>query len=73
MYALLQEVRGVKKTSHWIWYIFPRIVKRRSDTSKYYGIKGRKEAYNRRYSFGVNPIFRLKIRQKWGMSLNPLS
>ena len=31
------------------------------------------EAYSPRYSFGVTPYSRLKIRQKWGTSLNPLS
>lgn len=41
----LSEVKTGKKTSHWIWYIFPQMVGLgRSGMSQTYGIKGREEA-----------------------------
>ena len=53
----LEEVRRGKKTSHWIWYIFPRIVKHGSDTSKFYGIKGREEAL----AYLAHPILKERL------------
>ncbi len=53
----LKEVRGGKKTSHWIWYIFPRIVKHGSDTSKFYGIKGKEEAL----AYLAHPILKERL------------
>ena len=46
MYAqALQEVHNGRKTTHWIWYIFPQMEGLgKSEMSKYYGIKGRGEA-----------------------------
>ena len=41
----LQEVRNGKKTSHWIWYIFPQMKGLgKSEMSQTYGINGRNEA-----------------------------
>jgi uncharacterized protein (DUF1810 family) len=41
----LNELTAGKKTSHWIWYIFPQIAELGySERSKRYGIKTRKEA-----------------------------
>ena len=41
----LQEIRNVRKTSHWMWYIFPQISGLgRSDTSRFYAIKDMTEA-----------------------------
>ena len=41
----LSEIKGRKKYSHWIWYIFPQIQGLgHSPTSKYYAIKNREEA-----------------------------
>lgn len=41
----LSEIKGGKKYSHWIWYIFPQIQGLgHSPTSKYYAIKNREEA-----------------------------
>ena len=49
----LNEIRNGKKTSHWIWYIFPQIKGLGySSISKYYGIDGIEEAreyYNNEY------------------------
>ncbi|WP_298623238.1 DUF1810 domain-containing protein [uncultured Legionella sp.] len=40
-----KELQNGKKTSHWIWYIFPQLESLGfSDTAKYYGIKDRDEA-----------------------------
>lgn len=41
----LQEIRGGRKYSHWMWYIFPQLQGLgRSSTSEYYGIRGKEEA-----------------------------
>ena len=41
----LSEIKGGKKYSHWIWYIFPQINGLGySPTSKYYAIKNKEEA-----------------------------
>ena len=42
---VIAELSQGKKTSHWIWYIFPQIIGLGlSEYSKYYGIKGFAEA-----------------------------
>ncbi len=41
----LNEIRGGRKTSHWIWYIFPQLKGLGySFNSSFYGIEGRAEA-----------------------------
>lgn len=41
----LREVRKGRKTSHWMWYVFPQIHGLgRSSTSQYYAIQSLKEA-----------------------------
>lgn len=41
----LQEIRNGRKTSHWMWYIFPQMSGLgKSPTSQYYAIKSREEA-----------------------------
>ena len=41
----LKEIKKGKKTSHWMWYIFPQISGLGlSDTAKFYAIKNRNEA-----------------------------
>ena len=49
----LQEIKNGKKTSHWIWYIFPQLKGLgNSTTSMYYGINNIEEAreyYNNDY------------------------
>ncbi len=42
----LSEVKNGRKSSHWMWYIFPQLRGLgRSETSQYYGITGMDEAY----------------------------
>ena len=39
------ELRAVRKSSHWIWYVFPQLdALGRSSTAKFYGISGLEEA-----------------------------
>lgn len=41
----LAEIKTGRKSSHWIWYIFPQLEELgRSSTAKYYGIKNVDEA-----------------------------
>jgi uncharacterized protein (DUF1810 family) len=41
----LNEIKAGKKTSHWIWYIFPQIAGLgRSDTAQFYAIRDAEEA-----------------------------
>ena len=41
----LSEIKNGRKTSHWMWYIFPQMRGLgRSDTSKYYAIQSLDEA-----------------------------
>lgn len=41
----LAEIKNGRKSSHWIWYIFPQLEELgRSSTAKYYGIKNIDEA-----------------------------
>ena len=42
----LREIKEGRKTSHWIWYVFPQMKGLgRSQLSQFYGINGREEAY----------------------------
>ncbi len=42
----LREMRQGRKTSHWIWYIFPQLVELGySGTARKYGVKGLAEAH----------------------------
>lgn len=41
----LSEIRGGRKKSHWMWYIFPQIAGLGfSSTSKFYAVKDKQEA-----------------------------
>ena len=43
--SALREIKNGRKTSHWMWYIFPQLKGLgRSDMSLYYGINGIEEA-----------------------------
>ena len=43
--AALRELRAGRKTSHWIWYVFPQLAGLgRSPTAVYYGLAGPEEA-----------------------------
>ena len=59
MYAqALQEIRNGKKTTHWIWYIFPQMEGLgKSELSQTYGIKGRGEAE----AYIAHPILKQRL------------
>lgn len=43
--AALAELRAGRKTSHWMWFVFPQIAGLgRSETARFYAIAGRGEA-----------------------------
>lgn len=43
--AALRELRAGRKTSHWIWYVFPQLAALgQSDRAIYYGLAGTEEA-----------------------------
>lgn len=56
----LQEIKNGRKTSHWIWYVFPQmagIPGTHSRSALFYGINGREEAY----AYIENPILRDRL------------
>ena len=54
----LNEVRNGRKTTHWIWYIFPQMKGLGySEMSKFYGIRGREEAA----AYIEHPILRERL------------
>ena len=56
--SALQEIKNGKKTSHWIWYIFPQLKGLgRSQTSQYYGIDGLEEAEE----YMADPLLRQRL------------
>lgn len=56
----LAEVRAGRKTSHWIWWIFPQLVGLgMSSTSRYYGISGWEEARE----YWLHPVLRERLRE----------
>jgi uncharacterized protein (DUF1810 family) len=60
-YALaLEEIRGGRKRSHWMWYIFPQIDGLGwSATSKFYALKNRDEAQ----AYLNHPILGQRLRE----------
>ena len=43
--AVLRELGAGRKTSHWMWFVFPQLRSLgRSATAKFYGLEGREEA-----------------------------
>ena len=56
----LKEIQSGKKTSHWIWYIFPQLrCLGRSSRADYYGITDKTEAE----AYLNNPILGARIRE----------
>ena len=54
----LQEIISGKKTSHWIWHIFPQFREfSHSRIAYYYGIKDKEEAY----MYIANPMLRDRL------------
>ena len=56
----LSEIKSGKKTSHWMWYVFPQFRGLGlSETSKYYSIQDLKEATE----YLNHPVLGFRIRQ----------
>ena len=55
----LTEIRRGRKSSHWMWYIFPQLKDLGySSTARYYGLDGLAEAR----AFAANPVLIGKLR-----------
>jgi len=58
--AVIKELSIGKKTSHWIWYVFPQITGLGfSEYSTYYGIKDLEEAK----AYWANPLLRARYEE----------
>ena len=58
--AALAEVRRGRKTSHWMWYIFPQIAGLgQSSTARYYSIRDLEEARE----YYVHPVLGQRLRE----------
>lgn len=56
----LAEVKAGRKTSHWIWWIFPQLRGLGiSETSHYYGISGLEEAR----AYWLHPVLKERLRE----------
>lgn len=56
----LAELTAGRKTSHWIWFIFPQHRDLgRSETSKFYGLSGLEEAA----AYAAHPLLGERLRQ----------
>ncbi len=54
----LSEIKNGRKSSHWIWFVFPQLKELgRSDTAHFYGIDGLEEA--REYL--AHPVLRARL------------
>lgn len=57
---VLRELRAGRKTSHWMWFIFPQIAGLgHSSTSRYYAISGREEAE----AYLAHPLLGARLRE----------
>lgn len=65
--AALAEVRRGRKTSHWMWYIFPQIVGLgQSSTARYYSIRDLEEARE----YYAHPVLGQRLREISGVLLD---
>lgn len=56
----LREIRGGRKTGHWIWYILPQMRGLgRSYESEYYGLSGEAEAR----AYAAHPVLGVRLRE----------
>ena len=56
----LREVRRGRKTSHWMWYIFPQVRGLgRSSTADFYGISGKEEAR----AYLADPVLGARLKE----------
>ena len=64
--AALAEVRRGRKTSHWMWYIFPQIAGLgQSSTARYYSIQDLEEARE----YYAHPVLGQRLREISGVLL----
>lgn len=64
--AALAEVRRGRKTSHWMWYIFPQIAGLgQSSTARYYSIRDLEEARE----YYSHPVLGQRLREISGVLL----
>ena len=64
--AALAEVRRGRKTSHWMWYIFPQIAGLgQSSTARYYSIRDLEEARD----YYAHPVLGQRLREISGVLL----
>ena len=64
--AALAEVRRGRKTSHWMWYIFPQIAGLgQSSTARYYSIRDLEEAQE----YYAHPVLGQRLREISGALL----
>lgn len=64
---VIAELSRGKKTTHWIWYVFPQIFGLGfSEYSKYYGIKGFAEAD----AYWCHPLLKARYEECLGLILN---
>jgi uncharacterized protein (DUF1810 family) len=55
----LRELRAGRKVGHWMWFVFPQLVGLgRSDTSRFYGIRSRDEAW----AYLADPVLGPRLR-----------
>ena len=67
--AALAEVRRGRKTSHWMWYIFPQIAGLgQSSTARYYSIRDLEEARE----YYAHPVLGQRLREISGALLELL-
>ena len=65
--AALAEVRRGRKTSHWMWYIFPQIAGLgQSSTARYYSIRDLEEARE----YYAQPVLGQRLREISGALLD---
>lgn len=58
--AVLDELRDGRKTSHWMWFVFPQLAALgRSATAKFYGIADIAEAR----SYAAHPLLGSRLRE----------
>lgn len=64
--SALEEIRRGRKTSHWMWYVFPQLRGLgRSSTSEFYGIDGMSEAK----AYMADPVLRARLLEITGAVL----
>ena len=58
--AALAELKGGRKRTHWMWFVFPQLAGLgRSETARYYGIRSLDEAR----AFAAHPVLGARLRE----------